>query len=214
MNARTSSLAALAVPAEPELSIDPELDLIRRWKRGEKQAFETLVRRHMTDAFYVAYGFVGNAEDARDLSQEAFVKAHQARARFDETRPFYPWLYRIIKNHCLNFVTRRHHHVSIDDENEHREIPSPSATPLESLEERERKRLVRAALDRLSEDHREIIVLKDFKEHSYKEIADILGIPVGTVMSRLFYARQALRGAIEALEREGIPARSPKREVG
>jgi RNA polymerase sigma-70 factor (ECF subfamily) len=213
MNARSSSLAAFAVRVEPEVSIDPEQDLIRRWKRGDKQAFETLVRRHMTDAFYVAYGYVGNAEDARDLSQEAFVKAYQARARFDESRPFYPWLYRILKNHCLNFVTRGHRHISLDDENEHREIPSPAASPLEDLEEGERKRLVRTALDRLSEDHREIIVLKNFKDHSYKEISDILGIPIGTVMSRLFYARQALRALIEEIEREGIRAQGPSREV-
>jgi len=213
MNARSTSLTALAVLAEPNVSIDPEQDLIRRWKRGDKQAFETLVRRHMTDAFYVAYGYVGNADDARDLSQEAFVKAYQARARFDEARPFYPWLYRILKNHCLNFVTRGHRHVSLDDENEHREIPSPAATPLENLEAGERRHLVRAALERLSVDQREIIVLKNFREHSYREIADILGVPIGTVMSRLFYARQALRAEIETLERDGLGSQGPSREV-
>jgi RNA polymerase sigma-70 factor (ECF subfamily) len=75
------------------------------------------------------------------------------------------------------------------------------------MEEDERKRLVRTALDRLSEDHREIIVLKNFKEHSYREIAEVLGIPIGTVMSRLFYARQALRALIEDMERgESGPA--------
>ena len=197
-------------PAELGVTLDPEQDLIRRWKRGDKRAFETLVQRHMTDAFYVAYGYVGNAEDARDLSQDAFIKAYQARSRFDEDRPFYPWLYRILKNHCLNFVTRGKRHVSLDDENEHREIPSPAATALENMEETERKRLVRLALDKLSEDHREIIVLKNFKDHSYKEIAELLGIPIGTVMSRLFYARQALRAVIEEIER-GDAARA--REV-
>jgi RNA polymerase sigma-70 factor (ECF subfamily) len=213
MNARNASLAALAVPAEPDVPIDPERELIRRWKHGDKRAFETLVRRHMTDAFYVAYGYVGNAEDARDLSQEAFVKAYQARARFDEDRPFYPWLYRILKNHCLNFVTRGHRHLSLDDENEHREIASPAASPLEDLEDGERRRLVRVALDRLSEDHREIIVLKNFKEHSYREIADLLGIPIGTVMSRLYYARQELRSLIEELERDGFKTQGPGSEV-
>ena len=192
------------VPAELDVTLDPELDLIQRWKRGDKRAFETLVRRHMTDAFYLAYGYVGNAEDARDLSQEAFIKAYQARARFDEARPFYPWFYRILKNHCLNFVTRGRHHLSLDDENEHREIASPATSALEDLEDHERKRFVRAAVDRLSDDHREIIVLKNFKEHSYREIADLLGIPMGTVMSRLFYARQALRELIEEIEREGL----------
>ena len=194
-------------PAEPCVTLDPEQDLIRRWKRGDKRAFETLVRRHMTDAFYVAYGYVGNAEDARDLSQDAFIKAYQARSRFDEERPFYPWLYRILKNHCLNFVTRGKRHVSLDDENEKREIASPAATALENMEETERKRLVRLALERLSEDHREIIVLKNFKDHSYKEIAELLGIPIGTVMSRLFYARQALRAVIEEIERGDAGAR-------
>jgi RNA polymerase sigma-70 factor (ECF subfamily) len=197
-------MAAVMVPAELDVTLDPERDLIQRWKRGDKRAFETLVRRHMTDAFYVAYGYVGNAEDARDLSQEAFIKVYQARATFDETRPFYPWLYRILKNHCLNFVTRGRRHLSLDDENEHREIVSPAASALENLEDHERKRLVRAAIDRLSDDHREIIVLKNFKEHSYREIAELLDIPVGTVMSRLFYARQALRAVIEEIEREGL----------
>ena len=203
MSSRNLSMAAVLSPAELNVTLDAEQDLIRRWKRGDKQAFEALVRRHMSDAFYVAYGYVGNAEDARDLSQDAFIRAYQARARFDETRPFYPWLYRILKNHCLNFVTRGRRHVSLDDENEHREIASPAATVLEDMEDNERRRLVRAAIDRLSEDHREIIVLKNFKEHSYREIADLLGIPIGTVMSRLFYARQALRTVIEEMERGG-----------
>jgi len=204
---RVSSLAAAgAFPVEIAVTIDADRDLILRWKRGDKRAFETLVHRHMTDAFYVAYGYVGNAEDARDLSQEAFIKAYQARARFDESRPFYPWLYRILKNHCLNFVTRGRHHLSLDDENEHREIASPHPSALEDMESDERRRVVRAAVDRLSDDHREIIVLKNFKDHSYREIADLLEIPIGTVMSRLFYARQALRALIEEIERDGLGA--------
>jgi len=204
---RVPSLAAAGVfPVEFAVTIDADRDLILRWKRGDKRAFEALVRRHMTDAFYVAYGYVGNAEDARDLSQDAFIKAYQARARFDDSRPFYPWLYRILKNHCLNFVTRGRQHLSLDDENEHREIASPHPSALEDMESDERRRVVRAAIDRLSDDHREIIVLKNFKDHSYREIADLLEIPIGTVMSRLFYARQALRALIEEIERNGIGA--------
>jgi RNA polymerase sigma-70 factor (ECF subfamily) len=206
MSTRSVPTLVVAGPAAAEYPVtgDDERDIILGWKRGERRAYEALVRRYMADAFYVAYGFVGNAEDARDLSQEAFIKAYRARARFDERRPFYPWLYRILKNHCLNFVTRRHAHVSIDDENERREMASPDPTPLENLVGDERKRIVRAAIDRLSDDHREIIVLKSFKEHSYREIAGILGIPMGTVMSRLYYARQALRGLIEEIERRGL----------
>jgi RNA polymerase sigma-70 factor (ECF subfamily) len=214
MDARHLPSLAAAGAAAVEFPIDDERGIILGWKRGDKRAYEALVRRYMADAFYVAYGFVGNAEDARDLSQEAFIKAYRARTRFDESRPFYPWLYRILKNHCLNFVTRGRTHVSLDDENEHREIASPGPTALDDLESEERRRLVRAAMDRLSDDHREIIVLKNFKDHSYREIAEILAIPIGTVMSRLFYARQALRALVEEIERNGLDTgRAGAREV-
>jgi RNA polymerase sigma-70 factor (ECF subfamily) len=188
---------------EPSVTEENEQEIIAGWKRGDKRAFETLVRRYKTDAFMVAFGFVGNAEDARDLSQEAFIKAYRARARFDESRPFYPWLYRILKNHCLNFVQRNRRNLSIDAEDFHREIACSRPTPLDNVETEERKQIVHAAIARLSDDHREIIVLKTFKELSYKEIADVLEVPVGTVMSRLFYARQALRALIEEFEQPG-----------
>ncbi len=196
---------AVAGPTIPELRLnfDNEREVIREWKRGNKRAYEALVRRYMSDAYLVAYGYVGNAEDARDLSQEAFVKVYQARARFDEERPFYPWFYRVLRNHCLNFLRRGKVEYSIDDENSHREIASPQPTALEDIEGEERRRIVREAVARLSDDHREIIVLKNFKDHSYKEIAEILGIPIGTVMSRLFYARQALRALVEEIENAG-----------
>ncbi len=204
-----ASARALAGPTLPELSLEleNEREIIRRWKRGDKRAYEILVRRHMTDAYLVAYGYVGNPEDARDLSQEAFVKVYQARARFDEERPFYPWLYRVLRNHCLNFLRRGRVEVSIDDENMRREIASKQPTVLENIEGEERRRLVRAAVARLSDDHREIIVLKNFKDCSYKEIAEILDIPMGTVMSRLFYARQALRALVEEIEGAGSSER-------
>ncbi len=189
---------------DPEVTFDKERDIVEAWKRGDKRAYEALVRRYMTDAFLVAYGFCGNVEDARDLSQEAFIKAYQARGRFDASRPFYPWLHRILKNHCLNFVQRGRKDLSIDDENQHREFASPGPTALESMEAAERKRLVRAAIARLNDDHREIIVLKTFRDLSYREIAEVLEIPIGTVMSRLFYARQALRAIIEEIERTGL----------
>jgi RNA polymerase sigma-70 factor (ECF subfamily) len=199
MDARAHAVAGPALP-ELRLNFEDEREIVREWKRGNARAYEALVRRYMADAYMVAYGYVGNREDARDLSQEAFVKVHQARARFDESRPFYPWLYRVLRNHCLNYLRRGQRDVSIDDENSHREIASPEPTVLEKLESDERRRLVRAAIAKLSDDHREIIVLKNFRDCSYKEIADLLEIPIGTVMSRLFYARQALRALVEEIE--------------
>jgi len=197
-----ASAHAVPGPTHPELRLnfEDERHVIREWKRGNARAYEALVRRYMRDAYLVAYGYVGNSEDARDLSQEAFVKIHQARARFDEERPFYPWLYRVLRNHCLNFLRRGRVEVSIDDENSHRELASPQPTVLEDMESEERRRIVRAAIAKLSDDHREIIVLKNFKDCSYKEISEILEIPIGTVMSRLFYARQALRILVEEIE--------------
>jgi RNA polymerase sigma-70 factor (ECF subfamily) len=203
MATRLQLAVAGPILMEPSVTEENEQEIIAGWKRGDKRAFEALVRRYMTDAFMVAFGFVGNAEDARDLSQEAFIKAYRARARFDESRPFYPWLYRILKNHCLNFVQRNRRNLSIDAEDFHREIACSRPTPLDNVETEERKQIVHAAIARLSDDHREIIVLKTFKELSYKEIADVLEVPVGTVMSRLFYARQALRALIEEFEQPG-----------
>lgn len=194
------------------MTIENERDVIIAWKQGSKRAYETLVRQYMRDAWVVAYGFVGNAEDARDLSQEAFVKAYQARDRFDPDRPFYPWLYRIIKNHCLNFIKRGMKSTTplyYDDNPDREKFAGTQVTPLEELEQDERIRMVRAAVNMLSENHREIILLKNFRGHSYQEIAEILDIPIGTVMSRLYYARRALKGIIERLEVEGLPEANP-----
>ena len=74
-----------------------EQDLIRRWKNGDKKAFGELVRQYMSDAYLIALGFARNSDDARDLSQDAFIRAYEARAQFEEGRPFYPWFYRILR---------------------------------------------------------------------------------------------------------------------
>ncbi|MCH7548953.1 MAG: RNA polymerase sigma factor [Candidatus Krumholzibacteriota bacterium] len=199
------------------MALDNERQVVHEWKNGSRKAYEALVKHYMADAYMVAYGFVGNREDARDLSQDAFVKAYQARERFDASRPFYPWLYRIIKNHCLNFLRCARRSTSslfYEGETGTREerFAATAPTALEELEASERRRLVRAAVDVLSDDHREIVVLKNFKGCSYREISDMLDIPMGTVMSRLYYARKDLREIIERLEREGL-SNEPAGEV-
>jgi RNA polymerase sigma-70 factor (ECF subfamily) len=188
--------------------LDNEKDVVIEWKKGNKKAYEELVRQYMADAFLVAQGFVGDADDARDLSQDAFIKAYQARDSFDASRPFYPWLYKILKNHCLNFLkrgARRTTSLYYEDNPDRERFASSSPTPLQDLERDERKQIVRAAVEQLSEDHREIIVLKNFKDYAYADIAEILDIPIGTVMSRLYYARKALKELIERIELEGLP---------
>jgi RNA polymerase sigma-70 factor (ECF subfamily) len=186
--------------------------VVERWKNGDKEAFEEIVRLYRADAYLTALGFVGNADDAQDLSQEAFMRVYHARKSFDADRPFYPWFYKILRNHCLNFVKRfkkKTEDIYFDNQPSQERFSSDGPTPLEALEKEEREAILHAAIDRLSDDHREIIVLKNFKGYSYKEIADILQVPIGTVMSRLYYARKMLKGIIYEIETTGLAAAHP-----
>jgi RNA polymerase sigma-70 factor (ECF subfamily) len=161
----------------------------------------------MSDAYLIALGFAGNSEDARDLSQDAFIRAYEARAQFEEGRPFYPWFYRILRNRCLNFVKReskRHEPLFYDNDPDRERFPSTTPSPLESLEREERIRLLHAAIERLSFEHREVIVLKNFNGYSYDRIARTLDIPIGTVMSRLYYARKMLKEILATMEQRGV----------
>jgi RNA polymerase sigma-70 factor (ECF subfamily) len=189
------------------MMLENEREIIIRWKRGDKKAFEEIVRHFMNEAYMVAYGFVSNREDARDLSQDAFIKAYQARDRFDPDKPFYPWFYRILKNHCLNYLKRRsrgHESLYYEDQPGKERFMTPDPTPLESLETSERHHLLRMAIARLSIEHQEVIILKNYKGCSYAEIAELLEIPVGTVMSRLYYARKMLKEIILEMEEKGL----------
>ncbi len=169
------------------------------WKGGSVRAFEEIVTSTMRRAYAVALGIVGNSEDARDLSQESYMAAHNARASFDTDRPFFPWFYRILKNRCLNFIEKRSRRgeISLDVLVERRDRGS---APDDVVIRKERIEALWKALFALSPEHREIVMLRSFQELSYKEISNILGISEGTVMSRLFYARKAL---CEALEKSG-----------
>ncbi len=161
----------------------------------------------MSDAYLIALGFARNSDDARDLSQDAFVRAYQARAQFDEGRPFYPWFYRILRNRCLNFVSRekkKTESLYYADSPDRERFASGGISALEHLEKDERARLLHAAIDRLSFDHKEIIMMKNFKGCTYEEIADALNIPIGTVMSRLYYARKMLRDILVEMEQHGL----------
>lgn len=192
-----------------ERLVETERDIVVRWKTGDRRAFGALVQRYMSDAYLTALGFVGNPEDARDLSQDAFVKAYRARGSFDPDRPFFPWFYRILRNHCLNFIQRVRRStepLQHDDADERFADSTPS--PLEALEREERIAMLHQAVEKLSPEHREVIVLKSFRGYSYREIADVLDIPMGTVMSRLYYARQALKEILVDLESTGPRARA------
>jgi RNA polymerase sigma-70 factor (ECF subfamily) len=170
-------------------------ETLQQWKSGSVRAFEAIVRATMRRAYAIALGLLGNAEDARDVSQEAFIAAHRARKRFDDQRPFFPWFYRILRNRCLNFMQMRsrRREISMDvltERVDHRPRPDSELILKEQID------AVWEAIFTLSPDHREMIVLRMFQEFSYREIAETLGISEGTVMSRLFYARRALAKAL------------------
>lgn len=192
-------------PREPE----PESTLLCRARDGDREAFAALVLQHRREALQVALGFVGDLEDARDLTQEAFLRALAHMHRFDVERPFFPWFYRILRNLCFNFLAKRGRHGEcplVLESDGGIDPAGGGANPLQILEASERGRRIWQALCTLSAEHREIIILRHFRDLSYQEIAAFLHIPRGTVMSRLFYARAALREALEATLGEEGPA--------
>ena len=160
----------------------------RQWieacQQGHRSAYEPMVRRYGPIGYRFALSVVRNPEDAKDLSQEALIRAYYALHRFDLERPFYPWFLKILRNLCLSHLRRSRPTVTLED------IP-PLAQP--SHVAPELRLAVGQALEAMDEKHREILVLKEFQDLTYTEISAVLGIPRGTVMSRLYHARRRLR---------------------
>ena len=185
------------------MNLTDEGSIIERCKNGDREAFASIVSHYMRPAYYVALGYVGSPDDALDLSQDAFVNAFRHIRRFDSSRKFFPWFYSILKNLCMNHLTRerRRRESSIDEMAEEGPVPIPVETvdPEQSAVRRDLEVRVGVALQRLRAKDREIIILQHFQDYSYQEIADLLGIPIGTVMSRLYGARRAMRRELEKL---------------
>lgn len=184
-----------------------ERGLIEQSQAGDRVAFGRLVTAYQRRAYAIAYGFVGNREDALEMAQDSFVKAYRAIKRFDLRMPFYPWLYRIVKNTCLNYIKKRNRRgeSSLDKMMESgRDFASARKGPEEKAAIVELRGALRDGLERISEQHREIIVLRHIHEKSYTEIAECLSIPHGTVMSRLHGARKSLRKAMEVAHAEVV----------
>ncbi len=164
---------------------------------GDKKSFGFLVEKYKEQAYFAALSFLHHQEWALDVSQEAFVRAYYNLKRFDVSQPFFPWLYRIIKNLSLNELRNRRNRRDKIEELAFLEVQSGENTTGQSMENEEIKREVWRALERLRPAEKEILVLREFQEYSYREIADLLEIPVGTVMSRLYHARKALKKELE-----------------
>jgi RNA polymerase sigma-70 factor, ECF subfamily len=168
-----------------------EKTFILEAKKGNNRAFTLLIKDYMPRIYRTAYLFMKNRDDASDITQEVCLKAYKNMDTFDENRPLYPWLYRITKNLCLNQLqTKKHKEFELPEE---ALIPGTFHTPDRIMEEKEANEKIKQALDALKPNYREIIMLKHFHDCSYAEIADILDIPIGTVMSRLYNARTSLK---------------------
>jgi RNA polymerase sigma-70 factor (ECF subfamily) len=178
-----------------------EQKTIRRAQRGDLRSFDALVSQCYAMVYNIAYRLLGDAERASDATQEAFVRAFTGLPRFRLDSSFTTWLYRITTNVCLDELRRRQRgpaeeSLAPDDEDEARppvDPPNGSPGPDRQTETAERQELVHSALQRLSEDHRAIIVLFDLQGLSYDEVSAVLGVPLGTVKSRLNRARLSLK---------------------
>ena len=175
-----------------------ERELILRAKNGSREAFEYLFKAHLPRLYRAAYFFLKNIDDAADICQEAFLRAYKNLSRFDEDRTFYPWIYRILKNLCLNKI-RRPKNIRLDQELID-SVAGPYPDPEKELIQNEEIKRLRMALDKLPEMYREILFLKVYEDATYDEISEILSIPRGTVMSRLYNARQKVKQTILNLE--------------
>lgn len=185
---------------------------------GPREAFELIVKRHMKDAYLIALGLVGNREDALELSQEAFSRAYQHYGTLQSKGKFFPWFYQILRNLCFSHLRKRRirRASSLDDTQFGCPEPegSDSFEPDAIAERNEAKDRIWKAMSRLDDKHREVILLRHFRNLSYDEMAKVLFCNRGTVTSRLFYARQQLkeildeqRGASDASRNAGEPTK-------
>ncbi|HPF13458.1 MAG: RNA polymerase sigma factor [Planctomycetes bacterium] len=177
--------------------------LMARLHGGDLKAFDALFRLLRGRAYQIAFSMVGSREDAMDLTQETFLRVFKARDSFDPNQPFLPWFHRILRNTCFSFLrkNRRVRESSLtaldaDGEPVDFEITDDSPSPEDHVSVQESHRMYLEALRTLSATDREILILRHHQNLSYKEIAQTLGIPEGTVMSRLFHARRRMRDAL------------------
>lgn len=177
-------------------------ELMTATKRGDREAFDRLTKTVRGRAFAIARSLVGSREDALDLTQEALLKTYRARETYRDGEPFLPWFHRILRNTCFSFL-RKNRRLKTntvtseeDGESTNWQIEGDEPTPSSGLERSEVQAAFWEGFRHLSARDREILALRHFQELSYREIANALDIPQGTVMSRLFHARRRLREAL------------------
>lgn len=184
----------------PPAPVD-EHRLVKRARQGDLGAYDELVRRYQERIYATLYHMTSNHEDANDLAQEAFIKAFQALKSFKGGSSFYTWVYRIAVNKTINFLKQRKHksQISLNDLDFNAEHDPDlvalvsDKTPRREINLVELQEKLNAAMQKLSEPHRLVVTLHDVQGLSHEEIAEIMDCNIGTVRSRLFYARQQLQ---------------------
>jgi RNA polymerase sigma-70 factor (ECF subfamily) len=195
---------------EKQYSSADDETLVRAAQQGDLDAFEELVARHRDKIYARAYSMMRNEEEALDLSQEAWVKAWQRLVQFHRESSFGTWMTRIVINLCLDQLRKQKRQRSesleaMDEESGgvERQMPIVTVNPTERLERAELRQRIDVALGQLSHEHRTALVLHEFEEMEYKEIARVMECSIGTVMSRLFYARRKLAAILSDLKKGG-----------
>lgn len=189
------------------------LAVIDAARRGDAQAFRELVERYQRRAYAVALGMLHDSEDARDVCQEAFLRVHRSLATFDRDSQFFTWLYRIVRNLCIDQLRKRRESVEFDDERAET-APDPSGIapqrlgfdPARALTDKELRRRITDALAKLSPNHRAVLLMREVEGLSYQGMADEMKCSIGTIMSRLFHARKKMQAMLLELHRAAEPA--------
>lgn len=192
-----------------DYSCEDDGALVRAAKRGEMAAFEELVARHRNRIYARAFNMMRSEEEAMDLSQGAWVKGWQRLPQFKGESSFSTWITRIVINLCLDQLRKqqRHRMESIDEMNAEsggveRRLSVACVNPTARLERAEVRQRIDQALSRLSYEHRTVLVLREFEQMDYQEIAKTMSSSPGTVMSRLFYARRKMAALLAGLKKE------------
>jgi RNA polymerase sigma-70 factor (ECF subfamily) len=181
-------------------------EIVQLVVEGQQEAYKLLVERYQGRVFRVAYGLMRNREDAREVCQEAFIKAYRNLPNFRRDSSFYTWIYRITVNLGIDQKRKayRSRETNLDEarltpDQAHHTGPRPMPGPGQSLVRKQLAGRIGEAIASLPEDQRQVIILREVQGLSYKEIAETTGIAEGTVMSRLFYARKKLQSLLEDL---------------
>lgn len=199
------------MPAIKDYTKLEDVVLVKLAQKGEMPSFEELVARHRDKIYARAFSMMRNEDDAVDLSQEAWVKAWQRLVQFQGDSSFVTWMTRIVINLCLDQLRKhkRQRAESIEAMDEEsggveRQMPVVTVNPTEGLERGELRQRIDKALGQLSHEHRTVLILHEFEDLEYKEIAKRMECSIGTVMSRLFYARRKMAALMAGYKRDEL----------